>query len=445
MAGKYAALYEKALNDPKYAEYKRRELVGFVKTAKKEVIQLKNVIAAVKKDTVANDKEIQVLAKRLNDLDANGDNVVDNPANATEFNTKTAQLKKAKIERTTLKNQLTAAEQELKAETSRLAIQNQTLTKLDEITGVTSNTAVKGYGDSGGKGDNTSNNKNKTTLSSFKYNAPMVKASYFTGNSIQANSTPSGGKGMYPTAMKNAQFESFKNNGNRGAIQMSSETHTYLKDALKKYKGVKWDATAYGFRFHYNPTSVEMTYGQMMDVAPEALRDDSRNFNAITPLNVGGLSFTLYLNRIYDMNYVTSAGRLEDPLTGETITDTTTIYPTPVTARDIREIYKKGTMYDLEYLFRSIHTGSNDYNSLLRGRTSDIGWLTGVAVDLHLGDGLRYTVRINGISVNHAMFNDRMVPTLTTVNINCSRFYDMPGVVKSGGGGGGGGGAQAVL
>jgi hypothetical protein len=424
MAGAQQKVFDKALNDPKYAEYKRRELVGKVKDTKKSVTQIKNVIADTKKEIVKNDKEIQTLAKRLVTLDADNNGTVDNPANSSEFTTKTAQLKTAKAERKTLANELKTAEQDLVSETRNLTIQSQTLAKLDDITGVTSNTALKNEGgNSGGQGDGTNNNKNKITLNEFVYNPPMVKAAYFTTDSIQANSTKRRGLAMLPEKMTNAQYESFKNNGNRGAIQMSSDTATYLKEQFKKYKGVKWDPTAYGFRFHYNPTSVEMTYGQMMEVAPEALLDESKNFNPITPLNVGGINFTLYLNRIYDMNYVTSTGRLEDPLTGAWIEDTTTVYPTPLEPKDIKQIYKKGTMYDLECLFRAIHTGSNDYNSLLRGKTSDIGWLTGVAVDLHLGDGLRYTVRINGISVN----------------VSCSRFYDMPGKPASRGSGGGGG------
>jgi hypothetical protein len=81
-------------------------------------------------------------------------------------------------------------------------------------------------------------------------------------------------------------------------------------------------------------------------------------------------------------------------------------------------------MYDLEYLFKAVNGPGGDYKSILRGQTSDVGWLNGVAVEFHLGKNLRYLCRINSISVNHAIFNERMVPTLTTVNISASRYYD---------------------
>ena len=83
-------------------------------------------------------------------------------------------------------------------------------------------------------------------------------------------------------------------------------------------------------------------------------------------------------------------------------------------------------MYDLEFLFRAVHSGSNDYVSALRGKTSDIGWIAGIAVECHLGKNLRFLGRIDGLSVNHFQFNERMVPTLTTVGITVSRFYDIP-------------------
>jgi hypothetical protein len=83
-------------------------------------------------------------------------------------------------------------------------------------------------------------------------------------------------------------------------------------------------------------------------------------------------------------------------------------------------------MYDLEYLFRALHGGQNDYNSIMRGKTSDIGWIARVPVEVHLGDGLRYLLSLNSIGVNHILFNDRMVPMLTVITISGSRFFDMP-------------------
>lgn len=447
MAGKYSEIFSKATTDPKYAEYQRREFAKKVKTELQNVTQIKNNIANLKKDVKKNSTDIQTLSKRLVQLDANNDGTVDSPANASEFTTKTAQLKTATAKRNLLKKDLVNAENNLTRVTRNLSSQKLTLAKLDEITGVTSKVLLEeAGGGSGGKGDDRSNSANQSQITTYLYNAPMVKSAYFSSNSLQANTTRSTGTKTLPPTMTNALVDAFKNNGTRGVIQMNADTATYLKQRINKIKGKRWDPNAYGFRFHYNPTSVEMQYGQMMDVAPELMMEETQKFNPITPLNVGAISFTLYLNRIEDMKYVRSDGTLRNPLNDNKIA-TTDVYPEEVSTADLKQIYRKGTMYDLEYLFRAVHSGSNDYNSLLRGKTSDIGWLVGVAVELHLGAGLRYLVRINGVSVNHAMFNERMVPTLTTVNISASRFYDTPGVLTkatpSGGGGGGRGTAVA--
>ena len=46
---------------------------------------------------------------------------------------------------------------------------------------------------------------------------------------------------------------------------------------------------------------------------------------------------------------------------------------------------------------------------------------------------MRYKVRISSLDVNHAMFDERMVPILSYVNITCARF---PNVSQPGVGGG---------
>jgi hypothetical protein len=103
-------------------------------------------------------------------------------------------------------------------------------------------------------------------------------------------------------------------------------------------------------------------------------------------------------------------------------------YPNPTPDDTERKvIWKRGTMYDLEYLFRSMGGPYADYKSGLNGTTADRGWLQPIPVELHLGTGLHYLVRVSSLDVKHIMFNERMVPILSTVNINCTRYYDSPG------------------
>jgi len=82
-------------------------------------------------------------------------------------------------------------------------------------------------------------------------------------------------------------------------------------------------------------------------------------------------------------------------------------------------------MYDLDFLFKAINGDMGGYKSPLRGiKTGDVGWLNGIAVEVHMGRKLRYLARVTNISVNHVQFTENMVPTLTTVVLTMARFHD---------------------
>jgi hypothetical protein len=140
------------------------------------------------------------------------------------------------------------------------------------------------------------------------------------------------------------------------------------------------------------------------------------------PISAGLLSsvveFTLWLNRIEDMKILSDKGiTSKNPYP----------YPRTITAKDETELWKKGTMYDLEYLFKTLNGPHATFkSSMLQGDTADRGWLRPAIVELHLGAQMRYKVRIQDFSVNHIMFNSKMVPILSTVKLTCLRFNDSP-------------------
>jgi hypothetical protein len=128
--------------------------------------------------------------------------------------------------------------------------------------------------------------------------------------------------------------------------------------------------------------------------------------------------FEVLLNRIADFNHLKSDGSLVGA------------YPygqidVPIAER--KQIYDRGTMYDLEYFFKTINGPRATFTSKFNGLTADAGWLIPSSLELHLGAGMRYRIRINEISINHAMFNNRMVPILSTVRFVCGRYNDGPG------------------
>lgn len=427
MAGRLQVNYDKALKDFAYAEENRR-------AAKKRQEQLtKSLTDATKRLTLAEKN----LKAANDDMARKYDIYLADKTNAT----KESNWKRAKEKADALNREKISAATNVSILKSESAAVGTIITKLTDITAQTSTVLLEKEKNSDAKNAGTVNPSGGTgRLTNYKYNAPAAKSAYFSGNSIQTRLTTH--KKHLPSNINDALKETFKgNNANRGVIQMNNQTSKWLQTRLKDYGDL--DIGSYGFRFHYNPTSVVLQYGAMDRNSPEYMREDMSVFNPVTPINVGGISFELYLNRIEDLSFLTKEGKIlfdnkvdisTPPETRSllfsatrTLTEVTsdTVYPEKVTPEELAKIYTKGTMYDLEYFFRAIHGGMNDINSTFRGqKTADIGWIARVPVEVHLGDGLRYLVSINNINVNHILFNERMVPILSVVSVQGSRFFD---------------------
>ena len=182
----------------------------------------------------------------------------------------------------------------------------------------------------------------------------------------------------------------------------------------------------YGFRFHYNPQTIDQTIGTLQGISPELMMSGKDQANMITPPTQSStISFQLYLNRIEDMNALANVVHVERSAPLITDADSKNYYPEVVTQADREFIKDFGTMYDLEFLFKAVNGEMGGYTSPMRGvKTADVGWLNGMAVEMHLGRKLRYLARIINISVKHILFTENMVPTLSVVTISAHRFHD---------------------
>jgi len=259
----------------------------------------------------------------------------------------------------------------------------------------------------------------------YSYNAPMIKTSYLTSGIGGDNESPqqqtssssisTSGNYTDASAAWRPGFETAK-----GTIQMNASYATNLsKSSSNTATGI--DQNLYGFKFLYNPKEVGMAWGLVEGVNWEVIQS---GLDKLTPIGAGlnqtTISFSVLLNRMGDMAYLDSNGL---------IPNITNPYPTFRSRTgnpndEYKEIYNKGTMYDMEYFFKTVNGFNSVYTSSLNGKTADQGWLNGIPVELHLGAGLRYLVRISNIDINHTIFNERMVPTLSMLNLTCTRFYD---------------------
>lgn len=240
----------------------------------------------------------------------------------------------------------------------------------------------------------------------------------------------------------------------------------------------------YGFRFHYNPSTLD--FGLAINgtgVNPALIMSGSTSAMPITSGDTSPtIRINLFLNRIEDMAlfsrapsnssaveqwkrdysvwqgkykkaktkteraallanqpqepsgardslYIPSASTLDyfyGKPNGKTLSET-----------DIRGIYNRGTGYDLEFLFRTLV--GKPWSTLLRGDTADVGIAFGVPVimDLSAGKqplvqqhGNRYLGRLSSISYSHLSFNTRMVPMWTQVAMDFIRYPDVKGAYQ---------------
>jgi len=284
----------------------------------------------------------------------------------------------------------------------------------------------------------------------YKYNAPLLKNALHNPLGPQASSLDnvSINQGNYTDAR---QAWTGVTPG-RGTFQMDKKFVVAQLDGLNRSNSKQIDNQLYGFRFLYNPTSVTMGWGIQGAVNPEY---QASGKDEAIPISAGLFSsqiqFSIILNRIEDMNYLDKLGYVSaqqkkvatppselDPAQRNRIYSANVIANSPygetLSIDEQRSIYKKGTMYDIEYLFKTINGPHATFKSELNGTTADRGYMRMSILELHLGANLRYRVRISDLGINHTIFNNRMVPILSTVNFTCHRFIDYSIQDKTSGG-----------
>lgn len=265
----------------------------------------------------------------------------------------------------------------------------------------------------------------------WEYNPPMVKSAYLSPLGIQKQDS------WLPVdagALTDG-IDSWRSSvGSKGVIQMSRKYpyQAYSWNDKKEGKLATDAEILYGFRFLYNPTTVQMSWGVSTEINPAYFAAGKLVANPITDAALNSsITFSLLLNRMLDMNVVSENG-----------ISNTNSYPNQISNEDAIGIYEKGTMHDLEYLFRAVNGVNVDYSAplqkYLKLKTADLGWLQSFPVELHLGYSLRYLIRVSSINVEHKIFNERMVPILSQVDLVCKRLPDIQLDADGDGVGGGG-------
>jgi hypothetical protein len=222
--------------------------------------------------------------------------------------------------------------------------------------------------------------------------------------------------------------------------------------------------TQYGFRFMYNPPKVSFSLGIAQGVNPSYVYASTNGSSSVPLFPVGSqIQLELTINRVDDLallQYVTSDGQAERIAEGRGANSRdgyafpdgyrkwqvnalnqflvaktedgnefskATTYNlgknTQATVEHLRDIQRRGTMHDLEYLMRSMF--GRTFVTSYRGTTADVGIATGQPLVLFLGKGMVYRVKTSSFNFTHKVFTKDMVPTLTDVFLTFDRIPDI--------------------
>jgi hypothetical protein len=252
----------------------------------------------------------------------------------------------------------------------------------------------------------------------LQYNASTVRESYLSSNPSFTSKFRIAGNS--PRAVKEATELWSLSGAHKGMIVTSAATvKAWNSGSQRPTSANQGDNHNYGFQFMYNPGTVSMNYYTSPNIDVTLMTSGQDLFNLAGMSNSqGSVTFQVIVNRIFDMQYFDRNGNVRKGAEQA-------YSKPPRTKQEWKDLYDKGTMYDVEYLLRTLM--GTTMSSYLRGtNTADMGWLPAMPVELHLGKSLRYLGVISDISLNHTIFDERMVPLFTTCQITFARLPDYP-------------------
>jgi hypothetical protein len=283
----------------------------------------------------------------------------------------------------------------------------------------------------------------------LRYNVGSVSEAYFTSRTEflleKANTDKLGSavEGNRPSPALNSALELWNNGkSSKGMFITWRDISTGFDDKSadsqsRGFAGTNEKLPPHAFRFQYNPGSISMAYAGTPLVDPnfEAAGLDKFNLTG-TGVTQSTITFQLLINRMYDMKYYTredeqipdGEGGVNPP--GVLKPGAGNVYGEEfVSLETQRAIYNMGTMYDFEFLLRTImgytmKSALRDYSFFNDGGTADMGFLGARPVELHLGKNMRYLGYITNINVEHVIFDSRMVPLFSNISIAFSRLPD---------------------
>lgn len=210
---------------------------------------------------------------------------------------------------------------------------------------------------------------------------------------------------------------------NLGMFYQDPDSSPTAEDEKETLNAAKLGSGLYGFRFLFNPTN--FGYGANVNNSVDWSIPDTNNA-VVVGTGIGGqISLGILLDRVADM-YTMRNKRPSDVMGPPH-------YPYDLTPEQCENILRRGTEYDLEYLFRVVNgkpakTTMLGYNgsSSFKLESSNLGYIAGTPFIFKVHDALRFRVMLTSMQVSHDLFTKEMIPIRSFVQIGLERLPDFP-------------------
>ena len=187
--------------------------------------------------------------------------------------------------------------------------------------------------------------------------------------------------------------------------------------------------THWGFQFLWNPQQFTSVLTRNSNVVPSALDAHAALSGLFTAMEA--IQLTIVIDRINDFACFKSLNTPGGYTQFYTAGGTAGVKQN--TSALINDLMKKGTMADIEFIYKMINgSGRVDESgkdlvwvNALNRETADLSFLSPTAIALQLGpntDSLSYVGWIESLSINHTMFTEDMIPIHSEIALSFNAF-----------------------
>ena len=202
------------------------------------------------------------------------------------------------------------------------------------------------------------------------------------------------------------------------------------QDLTSTAKGVEYKTTSedtnWGFQFLWNPESITTTMTRNSSVIPSNL-DKFASLNGLFTA-MEALQFTITIDRTNDFAfakalYAVGGSGFEQFYKNGYPGDPSELFDTK-----FKNLMKRGTLADIEYIYRTINRSGQNGQKWLNGlgqETAELGFLSPTAIGVRFGpnpESLSYVGWVEQITVNHTKFTEDMIPIHSDVTLQFNAF-----------------------